>query len=300
RMDPPNVLWYFGAYALGFAVYELIDTIPSSQSGLWILLAALGFGAGFALSAAVLRRRGWWVPGGLAAALTVAVFPAVAIAFLRLAGVWPDSGFFAPLEKFSGSSFGVGIATALVGFGAWRLTRFPFVLALASGALLVSAQLLTPWFDEHPSGNERAATALVIGATLFVVGVFVDAFDRRREAFWFEVLGLFSTAAGLVYFTADPGGDPQRGWIPMLVGGAVLLVASAPIARASWAVYGVLGVYAAVVHYLVKELNERRWPFALAVVGLAAAIFALGMAQQRYGRALGQRFVRRPPREPTP
>src|SRR5262249_59830887 len=105
-----------------------------SQSGLWILLAALGFGAGFALSAAVLRRRGWWVPGGLAAALTVAVFPAVAIAFLRLTGVWPDSGVFAPLEEFSGSSFGVGIATALVGLGAWRLARFPLLLAPARGS----------------------------------------------------------------------------------------------------------------------------------------------------------------------
>ena len=65
-MNPPNVLWYFGAFALGFAVYELIDTIPQSQSGLWILLTAIAFVAAFALAAAVLLRRGWWVPGGLA------------------------------------------------------------------------------------------------------------------------------------------------------------------------------------------------------------------------------------------
>lgn len=299
-MDPPNVLWYFGAFALGFAVYELIETIPPSQSGLWILLTALGFTAGFALAAAVLLRRGWWVPGGLAAALAVAVFPAVAVAFLELIGVWPDDPFFEPLQEFSGSSFGVGLATAVVGFGVWWLTRFPFVLAVAIGAILVSAQLLTPWFDESPSGDERAVTALVVGALLFVVGVFVDAFGRRREAFWFEVLGLFSVAAGLVYFTADPGGDPQRGWIPMLIGGAVLLAASGPVGRASWAVYGVLGVYAGVVHYLVEELNERRWPFALALIALALTIVVLGMAQQRYGRSWAQRFVRRPPPELSP
>jgi histidinol-phosphate/aromatic aminotransferase/cobyric acid decarboxylase-like protein len=63
-------------------------------------------------------------------------------------------------------------------------------------------------------------------------------------------------------------------------------------------VYGVVGVYAAVVHSLVKELNERRWPFALAVIALAAAIFVLGIAQQRYGRTLARRFVRRPPPQP--
>jgi uncharacterized membrane protein HdeD (DUF308 family) len=127
--------------------------------------------------------------------------------------------------------------------------------------------------------------------------VFIDAFGRRREAFWFEVLGLFSIAGGLVYLTAEPGGDPARGWIPMLIGGVILLVAAAPIRRASWAIYGVLGVYAAVVHYLVKELDEQRWPFALMLIVLAVLLFATGMAQHRYGRTWAQRFVRRPPPE---
>jgi hypothetical protein len=299
-MDPPNVLWYFGAFTLGFAVYELIETIPASQSGLWILLAALGFFAGFALASTVLLRRRWWVPGGLAAALAVAVFPAVAVSFLKLVGVWPDDPFFEPLERFSGYTLGVGLATALLGLAVWWLTRFSFVLAVANGAILVSAQLLAPCFDESPSGDERAATALVIGAVLFVVGVLLDTFGRRREAFWFEVLGLFSLAAGLVYFTVDPGGDPDRGWIPMLIGSVVLLIAAAPVGRATWAVYGVFGLYATVVHYLAKELNERRWPFALLLIALSVALFALGMAEQRYGRAWAQRFVRRPPPELTP
>ena len=279
-MDPPNVLWYFGAFTLGFAVYELIDTIPGSQSGLWILLTALAFVTAFALAAAVLLRRDWWVPGGLAATLAVAVFPAVAVAFLTLIGIWPDDPF-APLRTFSGSAFGVGLATALAGFAVWRLTRFPFVLAVANVAILAAAQLLAPSFDTSPSDGERAATALVIGVALFVVGVSSDVLGRRREAFWFEVLGLFSVAAGLVYFAAAPGGDSQRGWIPMLVGGALLAAASGLAGRASWAVYGVLGGYAGAVHYLIEGLNERRWPFALALIALATAIVVLGMAQQR-------------------
>jgi hypothetical protein len=283
-MDPPNVLWYFGAFTLGVAVYDLIETIPASQSGLWILLAAVGFVAAFALAAAMLLQRGWMVPGGLAAALAVAVFPAVAVAFLELIGVWPDRPVFQPLREFNGYTLGVGVATALVGLGVWWLTRFSFVLAVANGTILVSAQLLTPCFDDSPSGTERATTALVIGTALFVAGVGVDASGRRREAFWFEVLGLFSVAAGLVYFTVDAGGNPQRGWIPMLIGGALLLIASGPVGRASWAVYGVLGVYAAVVHYLVEGLNERRWPFALALIALATATVACGMAQQRFFR----------------
>jgi hypothetical protein len=124
-------------------------------------------------------------------------------------------------------------------------------------------------------------------------------FGRRREAFWFEVLGLFSVAAGLVYLTVDSG-DPERGWIPMLIGGSFLLIASGPVRRASWAVYGVLGVYATIVHYLLKELDEQRWPFALLLIVLALLILALGMAQHRYGPTLAQRFVRRPPPRLSP
>jgi hypothetical protein len=295
-MDPPNVLWYFGAFTLGFAVYGLIETIPTSQSGLWILLTAVGFIAAFALTAAVLLRRGWWVPGGLAAALAVAVFPAGAVAFLTLIGVWPDDPFFEPLREFSGSAFGVALATALAALAVWRLTRFSFVLAVVSSAILVAAQLLTPCFDANPGNGERAATALVAGLVLFIVGVFLDALGRRRDAFWFEVLGLLGIAAGLVYFTAAPGGDPQRGWIPMLVGGAFLLAASGLVTRASWAAYGVLGVYAAIAHYLIEGLDERRWPFALALIALAAAIVVLGMVQQRLSGRSPARTMR--PRRP--
>jgi hypothetical protein len=300
RMDPPNVLWFFGAFTLEFAVYALIEAIPESEDALWILITALGFFIGFAIASASLRRREWWVPGGLAAALAVGVFPAVAVSFLTLIQVWPKDPFFEPLDDFSGWTFGVGVATALVGVLAWWLTRFSFVLAVAVGAILVSAQLLTPCFDESPSGDERAATALVIGAVLFVVGVFLDVFGRRREAFWFEVLGLFSVAAGLAWLTTHVGGEPGRGWIPMLMAGAFLTIAAAPVRRASWAVYGVLGVYAAVVHYLSAALDDTGWVIPLLLIVVSLAIGGLGMAEHRYGRSWAQRFVRKPPPELSP
>jgi hypothetical protein len=295
-MDPPNVLWFFGAFALELAVYALIEAIPHGQSGLWILIAALGFFAGFAVAAALLLRRGWWVPGGLAAALAVGVFPAVAVAFLKLIDVWPSDPFFEPVDDFSGWTFGVGLATAAVGLGVWWLTRFSFVLAVAIGAILVSSQLLTPCFDESPSGDERAVMAIVIGAILFVAGIFIDVFARRREAFWFEVLGLFSLGAGLVWL-ATVDGEPDRGWIPILIAGVFLAVAAGPVRRASWALYGIVGAYAGAVHYLSKGLDQTGWVFPLLLIALALLIIALGMAEHRYGRPWAQRFVRRPPPE---
>jgi hypothetical protein len=299
RMDPANVLWFFGAFALGFAVYDLLEAVSDSQDGLWILLVALAFLAWFASASWILLRSRWFVPGGLAAALAVAVFPAVAIGFLTLVDVWPSNSVTGPFDEFSGWTFAVGVATAAVGLLAWWFSRFSFVLAVAIAAVLVSAQLLTPSFGGSPSGDARATTALVIGAVLVVVGVFVDAFGRRREAFWFEVLGLFSLGAGLVWL-ATVDGNPDRGWIPILIAGVFLSIAAGPVRRASWAVYGVLGVYASAVRYLSRGLDETGWVFPLLLIVLALLIIALGMAEHRYGRPWAQRFVRRPPPELSP
>jgi hypothetical protein len=294
-MDPPNVLWFFGAFAITFGVYALLRTIPTDQRGLWILVAAVGFFTAFAAASWLLLRRWWWVPGGLAAALAVAAFPAVAVAFLKLIGVWPSDPFFRPFTDFNAYWVGVSAATALVGLIAFALTRFPFILAVAIGAVIVGSQLFVPCIEESPSGDERTAAALIVGAVLVIIGVFIDAFGRRREAFWFHVLGWLTAAGGLVFFTAEGGGDPDRGWVPMVIVSVLMLVVAGPIRRATWAVYGVLGFYAAVIHYLTKGLNDNRWPLALLTLVVGLSIFAFGLAVHRYGKAWAGRFVRRPP-----
>jgi hypothetical protein len=295
RMDPPNVLWFFGAFAIEFGAYALIEAIPNDQNGLWIFVTAIAFFVAFAVASALLLRRWWWVPGGLAAALAVGIFPAVGVGFLKLIDVWPDEPFFRPLSHFSGYWFGVTLATAAVGLIAFALTRFPFILGVSIAVVITASQLFVPCFEEGPSGDDRTTMALVIGSLLVIAGVFLDAFGRRRDAFWFHALGWFTAAAGLVWFTSAPSGDPNRGWVPMLIVSALMLIVAGPIRRATWAVYGVLGFYAAVVHYLTKELNENRWPFALLLLALALSIFVLGMLIHRHGETWAGRFVRRPP-----
>ena len=294
-MDPPNVLWFFGAFAITVGVYALLRTIPTDRRGLWILVAAVAFFVAFAAASWLLLRRWWWVPGGLAAVLAVATFPAVAVAFLKLIGVWTNDPFFRPFTEFNAYWVGVSAATALVGLIAFALTGFPFLLAVAIGAVIVGSQLFVPCLEESPSGDDRTVAALVVGAVLVVIGVFVDAFGRRREAFWFHVLGWLTAAGGLVMLTAEGGGNPDRGWIPMLIVSVLMLVIAGPIRRATWAVYGVLGFYAAVIHYLTKALNESRWPFALVILAVGLSIFAFGLAVHRYGKLWADRFVRRPP-----
>jgi peptidoglycan/LPS O-acetylase OafA/YrhL len=295
QMDPPNVLWFFGAFAISFGVSALVSTVPDSQNGLWVFLVALAFLLAFEIASLALLRDGWWVAGGLAAALAVATFPGVCVGFLQLIDVWPDQPFFDPFEDFSSYPFAIAVATALFGLAAYTLTRFSFIFFIVVGAILLASQFLVPVFESPPTGDDRATTALVAGALVVIVGVFLDAFGRRRDAFWWHALGWLSVAAGLVFFAADPGGDPERGWVPMLIVGLLMMIAAGPMRRATWAVYGVFGFYAAIVYYLQKELDEDSWPFALLLLALGVAIFVQGTLVHRYGRVWADRFVRRPP-----
>jgi hypothetical protein len=295
-MDPPNVLWFTGTYALAFASYALLDALPESHSSVWIFIAAIAFLLVYSAASHGLLRDGWWVPGGLAAGLAVAMVPAVGIGFLRLIGAWSSD---MPLTDFNRSAVAVGIVTAIAGLIAYWLTRFSFLFFTVVAAILVTAQFLAVARDST-SGRDRATAALVAGGLLVIVGVFLDAFGRRRNAFWFHALGWFSAAAGLVFFVVEPGGDPARGWIPMLIVGTLIAIISGPIRRATWAVYGVLGYYAPLLHYMISGLNERRWTFAVALLAVGLSIFVVGLVLHRHGKAWAERFVRRPPPGVTP
>lgn len=293
RVDPSNVLWFAGAYAIALGSYGLLETLPDSNHSLWILIAALGFFGAYAVGAGLLLRATWWVPGGLGTALAVAMVPAVSVALFKLIHVWPkDLGY--PFADFSGYTLAVAGVTALAALAAYALTRFPFLFALFVSTILLGAQIVAA-ANGSPSGENRATSALIAGALVVIAGVFLDAFGRRRDAFWFHALGWFSVAAGLVFFTFEGTGAHNRGWIPMLVVGAMMLVVSGPIGRATWAFYGVLGYYAPVVHYLANSLNERRWTFAAAVLAVGLSIFAFGLVLHRFAGPVARRFVRRPP-----
>jgi hypothetical protein len=290
-MDPPNVLWFAGAYAVAAGSYVLLGALPESHSSVWIFVAGLAFLLVYSAASHRLLRQGWWVPGGLAAALAVAMVPAVAIGFLRLIDVWSND---VPITGFNGYALAVAIVTAVAGLIAYWLTRFTFLYFAVVTAILVAAQFLAE-AGASPSSEDRATAALVTGGLMVIVGVFLDAFGRRRDAFWFHALGWFSVAAGLVFLIVEPGGDPERGWIPMLIVGTLMVIAAGPIRRATWAVYGVLGYYAPLLHYMVTGLNENGWVFAVALLAVGLSIFVFGMVIHRFGGTWGQRFVRRPP-----
>ena len=284
RMDPPNVLWFFGAIVMAVAVNLLLSTFPSSHNGLWIFLGALLFLLVFIAASLLLLGVFWWVPAGLAAALAVSLVPGTTIGFLKLVTLWPDDPLYTPFSDFSGWAFFVAFLSAAAGVVAFERTRFAFILAEVAFAALIAAQLLTPVFSG--SSDAHATMAVVSGAALIALGIFLDTLDRRREAFWFHVLGFFAVAAALVYWASLSSGNHQRGWIPMLVAGVVVMLTAGPIRRATWAVYGVLGYSVPVVRYMVNGLDQDSWPFALWLMLVALSIFLVGISLHRYGRGL--------------
>jgi hypothetical protein len=296
-MDPPNVLWFAGTYAIAVASYALLGSLPESHKSIWILITAVALLLAYAAASYGLLRQRWWVPGGLAAALAVAMVPAVGVGFLRLIDVWSSD---MPLTNFNGCAVAVAIVTAIAGLIAYWRTRFSFLFFTVVTAILVAAQFLAVAGNSPTSGDDRATAALVTGGLLVIAGVFMDAFGRRRDAFWFHALGWLSAAAGLVFFIVEPGGNAERGWTPMLIVGTLMVIAAGPIGRATWAVYGVLGYYAPLAHYMIDGLDQNRWTFALASLAVGLSIFGFGMLVHRFGRTWAERFVRRPPPGVTP
>jgi hypothetical protein len=237
----PDVLWFFGAISGVAAAISIVDHVSQSHRDLWELLASVGFLAGFALCAWILSRRAGRLPGGLAAGMAAAMVPAAGYGFTQLVHAYPHQQSFNPFHSFDGAVFGVALATAAAAILAYALTRVAVNLALAVGAVLLSAQLLaSAW---HPSLDGRSATAVVVGSVLAVVGLVLDVLHKRGEAFWLYVGGLASLTVGL-----DLHVFPSRDldiWVAMLIVGTLLLVGSPFVGRRTWAAFGTVNLVSA-------------------------------------------------------
>jgi hypothetical protein len=291
RFDTPNILWFFGAIAAALASTAVVVAVHPPGRGVWILLVALLFMSVYSAAAVELRASRWWVPGGLFAFVVVTLVPAAGYGFERLIGVWPSEflGDSVLPDTFVGAYFTLGLVTMLAGLVVFALVRFDFVLAPVALAALVTAQLFLPAVDERPSPDARAATFIVTGAVLVLIGLLLDSRSRRRAAFWFHVFGLGGVAVALVYLV---GSQHDAGaWAAMLVTGAVVLLLAAPLRRATWAVYGVAGGYSPLVHYVAEGGGRVQIPLILVFVSLA--ILSLGIVVHRYGAAWGPRLRER-------
>jgi hypothetical protein len=187
---------------------------------------------------------------------------------------------------FSGHEFALAVATVVAALVVYALVRYAFVFAWAAVAALVAIQLFVPAVDSNPSVADRVDTLLVTGAVFLAVGLYADMLHARREAFWWHLVGLIALAFGFAYDVAS-GRSP--GWIVVLLAGLVVLAASVALHRATWAIFGLLGTWAPIVHYCAAWFGNLGTAYALFVVGVV--IGGAGIAIDRAGGS----WRRRPP-----
>ena len=293
ELDVVNVAWFFGAVVAAAASIEILDRIPESHDDLWEFLAAVGFLLVYGFVAGLLLRRGWRIAAGLSAAAAAAMVPGAGYGFTRLVGVYPRDPFFSPFETFSWTVFGISAATLVATLLAWLLTRLSFLFFAAVLTSHVIAQIVaTTW---KPTGDGRAAVALVVGAALVLLGLGFDGGHRPREAFWLYLGGFAGIAYMLGWFAIVSDHAQTRGWLPMVIAGGIVLLLSGLLQRRVWATFGAAGLVGGFSHYLSAE---RNW-FAFFLLGLAAAVFAFGLAvarrRGRYDRE-GRVATETPPR----
>jgi hypothetical protein len=280
--DTANVLWFFGGLSAATACDGVIGQVHAAARGTWILLVSLAFLAVFAALSAALLRAGWWIPGGVLAAMAVTFVGPAAAAFERLIGVWRGAASLDPIQEFEGPDFALVAVVGLAALVAFALVRFHFILLQAAVASFVALQLLVPVVVANPSLSDHATALLVAGAMLMLVGLALDALRARRAAFWWHLVGLVGLAVGLAYHAVREGAT--WGWVMIFVVGTIVLVLASVLRRGTWAVFGVAGFYAPIAHYVDVWLGNLGAALALAVVGIA--LVGIGIAARRsYFRA---------------
>jgi len=289
--DPPHILWYFGAITAAATASATVVSVSPGARGTYQLLVGLLFAGAFAAGATLLLRTGWRVAGGVLAVATVAMVPTVVQAFERLIGVWPDvaEDGLGVLEDFKGALFALALATAAAGLIAFSLIRFPFAFTTVTVAVAFAAQFLVPALVDEPSLDDRATCLVATGAGLLLAGLLLDSVGRGADAFWWHAVGLGILGLGLAWYAIFR--DADWAWVAILVLGAVLLLGSAPFNRATWATFGVLGVFGGALNYAGDWFGS--WKAPALMVAVSVGLILLGIVLQLYARTWAGR-LRRP------
>src|SRR5207237_8950517 len=143
-------------------------------------------------------------------------------------------------------------------------------------ATVIPAEFFIPTINGNPGSDAFAVTGIVTGGALVLIGLLLDVAGRRRDAFWFHTGGFFAIAFALSFYATGATGDSNRGWIPMVIAGWIVLLLAAPLRRATWAVYGLLGFYVPILHWTTRGLSSDSLGFAFILLGIGLSIFVLG------------------------
>jgi hypothetical protein len=201
------------------------------------------------------RARGEWMAAGLFIVAALVAWIVFLSALLEWWGWLPGDEEGSP---FAGWHWGlwliivIAIATALVD---QRLFRFP---------LLVVFPTVLGWFlvvDVLSGGGDWSAVlTVIVGLVYLAIGTQLDAGPQRPLGFWVHVVaGLLIGGALLAQWWNSSDAD----WALVAVTGLVFIVVARATGRSSWAVLGIIGFFAATVHFVTEWARLEVFPFFL-------------------------------------
>ncbi len=236
------------------------------------------------LVALMLRRRGAWMAAGLFAFATVAMWAA----FLGVLFTWWGWNANAGSNAFDGWNWTLWFLLLLViaaASAALRAFRFPllFVYILSSVYFLVTDVI-------SGGGNWSAIVTLFIGLVYLFVGRSVDRGPQSPYGFWWHLSAGFLIGGSLLYWWHSSEAD-----FALLATASVLFILLAGVTwRSSWAVFGVIGFFAAATHWTIEWVatgfvslgSDRSWvPLVVfAVVGFFFVLLGLYLDRRHRGR----------------
>jgi hypothetical protein len=260
---------------------------------------AVGLALAFLIAARMLTRRGEALGGGLSALLAATALPWFVAAVEQLhmtVGIAATLGSpgFVLLHQPHGTSAGwigvdvVALLTALILLARYRfaLLAVPAVFAIwffgqdiaARGAANTRPQ----GFDEfvsRVSPGRSAAAAFVVAAVLLGLGLLLDRWNWRREAFWPHLGAGLSVAQALIILGTRYDRDAVLGVAAALGVAGVLLAIG--IARSAYGVIGGALILLAGAYFCEKASHAPGLGFPFVVTFLSLALAAGGVLLAR-------------------
>ncbi len=190
-------------------------------------------------------------------------------------------------SPFGGWNWGIWILALLVIAAAYadlRMFRFPLLVIFPAVAWYY---LIVDFLSG--GGNWSAVLTLLVGLVYLGIGSSLDRGPRRPYGFWIHLVAGLLVGGALLYWWHSSEAD----WAFIATTGVAFVAIAGKTGRSSWAVLGIIGLFASAVHWVSEWTNtgglslveqpNRDWvpPVAFGVVGFFFVLLGLALERRR-------------------
>ena len=290
-LNAVTVAYYFGAMLMISACAWFLGDKWEALGSRGVLVTVLVYMA-VALGVGLwLRARGYLVGGGLLVTVAVCLVPLLTYTIEDMLGLWPAArpGAYAEFyPRVHGSWIAMELATIGAAALALRFVPFGFLTAPMAWSFWFFSMDVAEWaMGSDLTRQQRCWISVAVGLLTMLVGYGLELTRRKDEdvpysedfAFWCYLFGLLAFWGG---FTAMESGS-EFGRILYCLLNVVLILVAIWLRRATFLVFGVLGVHIYLGHLAYEVFKDSiLFPFALAVLGLS--VILVTVFAQRYMR----------------